>query len=242
MWSGSAGTPRSLWQRATSWLCLRIRFYGEAAFPAEQILLQQRGDFDSPTIVSQVTFSRFYGFKSQLESRSLSSTKCNLAFIPDLPQGKHRDAGTAGTPALCPSRRYSNCSSGTFPAPAAPGACWKLDFFPLMKTEVKHLATAVNTACRLELTRGHVRAAQWQLGLSQCSGSRQAARKIKVSRPIRDSAWRVLLSSRINSTWDTSQYLGMDCPAALLPPTVFLPLDYLHVTYNKKHHAFLPIV
>lgn len=130
IWSGSAGTPRSLWQRATSWLCLRIRFYAEAAFPAEQILLQQRGDSESPTIVSEVTFSHFYGFKSQLQSRSLIH-KMQPGIIPDLPQGKHGDAGTAGPPAPCPSRCCSNCSSGTFPASAAPGACCKLDFFPL---------------------------------------------------------------------------------------------------------------
>lgn len=71
-------------------------------------------------------------------------------------------------------------------------------FLPLMKTEVKHLATAMNWSGRLELTRGHVRTAQWQFGLSRCSGSRQAARKIKVKRPIRDSTWHVLLSTRIN--------------------------------------------
>lgn len=82
IWSGSAGTPRSPWQRATSWLCLRIRFYWEAAFPAEQILLQQRGDSDSTTIVLEVTFSHFYGFKSQPQSRSLSSTKCSLELFP----------------------------------------------------------------------------------------------------------------------------------------------------------------
>lgn len=109
--------------------------------------------------------------------------KMQPGIIPDLTQGEHRDAGTAGSPTLCPSRCCSSCSSSTFPASAAPGACCKLDS---------------NWAGRLELTRGHVRTAQWQFGLSQCSGSRQAERKIKVRRPIRDSAWHVLLSTRIN--------------------------------------------
>lgn len=240
IWSGSAGTPRSLWQRATSWLCLRIRFYGEAPFPAEQILLQQGGDFDSPTIVSQVTFSHFYGFKSQLQSRSLSATKCNLALFPTC----HRaSTGTEGrwhsrVTSPVPQALLQQLFQRHLPCPCSTRSLLQAAFFPLHKNGGKALGNCVNS----ELTPGHGRAAQWQFGLSQCSGSRQAARKIKVSRPIRDSAWHVLLSTRINSTWNISHYLGMDCPAALLPPTVFLPLDYLHVTYNKKHHAFLPIV
>lgn len=240
IWPGSAGTPRSLWQRATSCFCLRVRFHWESAFPAEQILLQPRGDFDSPTIFSEVTFSHFYGFKSRLQSRSLSSTKCNLALFPTCQRARAGRLAQQGHQPCAPA-----AVAQLFQAPSLPlqhlelAASWSS---PLMETEVKHVASAVNWACRLEPTRGHVRAARGQFGLSQCSGSRQAARKIKVRRPIRDSAWHILLSTRINSTWNTSHYLAMDCLAALLPPTVLLPLDYLHVTHNKKHHAFLLIV
>lgn len=242
IWPGSAGTPRSLWQRATSWLCLRIRFKEKRHSLLSRSCSNREGTLTHPRLSHKWPFPIFMGLKvscSHKVSHPQNATWHYSRLATGQAQGRmvaqqgHQPCAPAAVAPTVPA------------APSLPlqhlelAANW---IFPLDENGGKALGHCVNSACRLELTPGHVTAAQRQLGLNQCSGSRQAARKIKVSRPIRDSVWHILLSTRINSTWNTSHCLGMDCPAALLPPTVFLPLDYLHVTYNKKHHAFLLIV
>lgn len=177
-------------------------------------------------------------------SHAVSHQQKATLYYSKLATGQAQARWQQGNKLLCVSCCLSNCVSGTYPAlqHLELAAVWCF-FPPSMKTEVKHLGTAVNSECINELKCGHLRAAQWQcVWISQRSDSVRAIRNIKVSTPIRDPAWHLLLSTRNDSTWNNSHHSGTtDYPAAFSPPTMFLPLDYLHATRNKNNRALLPV-